>query len=240
MSPVSPLEMANVTATILSDGVWCPPNPIQSVTDRNGKPVAVAQQPCEQVVNPGLAHTLAAGLSKDTTDGTSAAAAGRGGLAPARHRQDRHHQRERVRRVHRRRRRLRRGLDGLRRQLPPAGDLPRPARCTSGNCGHGAFGGTVAAPPYFAAFNQLLAGKPDVPVPGPDDAYQDEGDRLPIVPYVVGQAGPAGAQAVATAGYQAQLVPIASSLPKGQVIGESPQGNLATGAPVTIWTSNGR
>ena len=72
-----------------------------------------------------------------------------------------------------------------------------------GNCGHGAFGGTVAAPPYFAAFNQLLAGKPDVPIPGPDDAYQDEGDRLPIVPYVVGQPGPAGAQAVTTAGYPA-------------------------------------
>ena len=72
-----------------------------------------------------------------------------------------------------------------------------------GNCGHGAFGGTVAAPPYFAAFNQLLAGHPDVAIPGPDPAYQDEGDRLPVVPYVVGQPGPAGEQAVAAAGYPA-------------------------------------
>ena len=109
-----------------------------------------------------------------------------------------------------------------------------------GNCGHGAFGGTVAAPPYFAAFNQLLAGKPDVPIAGPDDAYQDEGDRLPIVPYVVGQQGQAGAQAVTAAGYPTLLRPLPSALPKGQVIGQSPQGNLATGTPVTIWTSAGR
>jgi membrane peptidoglycan carboxypeptidase len=239
VSPVSPLEMANVTATILSDGVWCPPNPIQSVTDRNGKPVPVAQQPCEQVVNPGLAHTLAAGLSKDTTNGTSAAAAGSAGW----HRPDigktgTTNESESVAFIG--------GVDGYAAASMVYADSSHPQEICPGqpvhlgNCGHGAFGGTVAAPPYFAAFNQLLAGRPDVPVPGPDDAYQGEGDRLPIVPYVVGQPGPAGAQAVATAGYQAQLVPIASSLPKGQVIGQSPQGNLANGAPVTIWTSNGR
>jgi hypothetical protein len=109
-----------------------------------------------------------------------------------------------------------------------------------GDCGHGAFGGTVAAPPYFAAFNQLLAGKPDVPVPGPDDAYRGEGDRLPVVPYVVGQPGPAGAQAVAAAGYPTVVRPLPSSLPHGQVVGESPQGNLAPGTSVTIWTSAGK
>ena len=74
-SPVSTLEMANVSATVESDGVWCPPTPILSVTDRAGHAVAVPQQKCEQVVAPGLAHTLAAGLSRDTTNGTSAAAA---------------------------------------------------------------------------------------------------------------------------------------------------------------------
>jgi len=74
-SPVSPLEMANVAATLKCGGIWCPPDPILSVTDRNGAPVPVTRQPCEQVVAPGLADTVAAGLSKDTTTGTSAAAA---------------------------------------------------------------------------------------------------------------------------------------------------------------------
>jgi membrane carboxypeptidase/penicillin-binding protein len=78
-SPVSTLEMANVSATILSGGVWCPPSPILSVADREGKPVTVDQEPCQQVVPPGLAHTLAAGLSADTTKGASAAAAANAG-----------------------------------------------------------------------------------------------------------------------------------------------------------------
>jgi len=239
VSPVSPLEMANVTATVLSDGVWCPPNPIQSVTDSAGKPVAVAQQPCEQVVNPGLAHTLAAGLAKDTTDGTSAAAAGAAGW----HRPDigktgTTNESESVAFIG--------GVDGYAAASMVYADSSHPQEICPGHpvhlgdCGHGAFGGTVAAPPYFAAFNQLLAGKPDVPVPGPDDAYRGEGDRLPVVPYVVGQPGPAGAQAVAAAGYPTVVRPLPSSLPQGQVVGESPQGNLAPGTSVTIWTSAGK
>jgi membrane peptidoglycan carboxypeptidase len=239
VTPVSPLEMANVSATILSGGVWCPPNPIQSVTDRNGKPVAVAQQPCEQVVSPGLANTLAAGLSKDTTAGTSAAAAGAAGW----HRPDigktgTTNESESVAFVG--------GVDGYAAASMVYADGAHPQEVCPGrpvhlgNCGHGAFGGTVAAPPYFAAFNQLLAGHPDVPVAGPDPAYQDEGDRLPVVPYVVGQGGTAGAQAVKTAGYPVTTTPIPSGLPQGQVIGESPQGNVAAGTPVTVWTSAGR
>src|SRR5690349_13178825 len=239
VSPVSPLEMANVTATVLSDGVWCPPNPIQSVTDSAGRPVAVAQQPCEQVVNPGLAHTLAAGLAKDTTDGTSAAAAGAAGW----HRPDigktgTTNESESVAFIG--------GVDGYAAASMVYADSSHPQEICPGHpvhlgtCGHGAFGGTVAAPPYFAAFNQLLAGKPDVPVPGPDDAYRAEGDRLPVVPYGVGQAGPAAAQAVTAAGYPAQLQAIPSPLPQGQVVGESPQGNRAPGTPVTLWTSAGR
>jgi membrane peptidoglycan carboxypeptidase len=65
-----------VAATILSGGVWCPPTPIASVTDRGGQPVPVREVACEQVVPEGLANTLAVGLSKDDQGGgTSAVAA---------------------------------------------------------------------------------------------------------------------------------------------------------------------
>ncbi len=239
VSPVSPLEMANVSATIMSGGVWCPPNPIQSVTDRNGHPVAVDQQPCEQVVNPGLANTLAAGLSKDTTEGTSAAAASAAGW----HRPDigktgTTNQSESVAFIG--------GVDGYAAASMVYADSAHPQEICPGspvhlgNCGHGAFGGTVAAPPYFAAMNQLLAGHPDVPVAGPDPAYQNDGARLPIVPYVVGQGGTAAAQALTAAGYTPSTQSVKSPLPPGQVVGQSPQGNLATGATVTIWTSAGK
>jgi len=76
VSPVSPLELANVGATLNSDGKWCPPTPIDTITDRNGKFVTWNQTPCEQAVAPELARTLAVAMQGDLTgDGTSAASA---------------------------------------------------------------------------------------------------------------------------------------------------------------------
>ena len=62
---VNPLELSNVAATLASGGMWCPPNPIDKVFDRNGKEVAVTTETCEQVVPEGLANTLANAMSKD-------------------------------------------------------------------------------------------------------------------------------------------------------------------------------
>ncbi|HWE88392.1 MAG TPA: transglycosylase domain-containing protein, partial [Pseudonocardiaceae bacterium] len=67
VAALSPLEMANVGTTIASGGVWCPPNPITSVTDRYGQPVTFPQQACQQVVPPALANTLMSGMGQDTT-----------------------------------------------------------------------------------------------------------------------------------------------------------------------------
>ena len=36
---VNALELSNVAATLASGGMWCPPNPIDKVFDRDGKPV---------------------------------------------------------------------------------------------------------------------------------------------------------------------------------------------------------
>ncbi|WP_200862768.1 transglycosylase domain-containing protein [Amycolatopsis orientalis] len=171
-SPVSPLEMANVSATLMSGGMWCPPNPILSVTDRHGQPVPLHQQACEQVIPPGVANTLEAGLSQDTTIGTSAAAARSAGWThPDIGKTGTTQQSESVAFVG--------GVDHYAVSSMVFADGPRPQEICPGNpvhlgdCGHGAFGGTVAAPPYFAAMNQLLAGEPDVPIPPPDPAYLD-------------------------------------------------------------------
>ncbi|TNC22214.1 transglycosylase domain-containing protein [Amycolatopsis alkalitolerans] len=169
-SPVSTLEMANVPATLMSAGKWCPPNPILSVTDRFGKPVPVKQQPCEQVVPPGLANTLMAGLSQDTVSGTSAQAAHAAGWThPDIGKTGTTQESESVAFVG--------GVDNYAVSSMVFADGRHPEEICPGtpvhlgSCGHGAFGGTVAAPPYFSAFNQLLAGKPDVPIPAPDPAY---------------------------------------------------------------------
>jgi membrane peptidoglycan carboxypeptidase len=169
-SPVSPLEMANVSATLMSTGMWCPPNPILSVSDRYGNPVPVKQQACEQVVPPGLANTLMVGLSQDTVSGTSAVAAraanwhhpdiGKTGTTNFS---------ESVAFIG--------GVDNYSVASMVFADGRNPQEICPGtpvhlgNCGHGAFGGTVAAPPYFRAFSQILANRPDTPIPAPDPAY---------------------------------------------------------------------
>ncbi|GAA4551643.1 transglycosylase domain-containing protein [Amycolatopsis samaneae] len=74
-SPTSGLELANVAATIVSGGKWCPPTPIAQILDRNGNPKPIKEAPCEQVVPEALANTLAVGMSKDSQSGTSSRAA---------------------------------------------------------------------------------------------------------------------------------------------------------------------
>ncbi|MBP2472832.1 membrane peptidoglycan carboxypeptidase [Crossiella equi] len=76
---VSVLELANVGATITSGGTWCPPTPIETMTDRNGKPVDLKEEACEQAIDAGLAGALAQGLSQDVINGTARDAAQRAG-----------------------------------------------------------------------------------------------------------------------------------------------------------------
>ncbi|ANZ43082.1 penicillin-binding protein [Lentzea guizhouensis] len=73
----SVLELANVAATIVSGGTWCPPTPVEKVTDRYGKDIPLKEKPCEQAVNTELANSLAQGLSHDTTGSGTAADAAR-------------------------------------------------------------------------------------------------------------------------------------------------------------------
>ena len=169
-SPVSPLELANVSATLMSGGTWCPPNPILSVVDRFGHPVDVASAPCEQAVPQGLADTLMAGLSQDTTSGTTAASASAAGWTrPGIGKTGTTQNSESVAFVG--------GTDGYAVSSLVFADGPNPRELCPGppvhlgTCGNGAFGGTVAAPPYFTAMSTILAGKPDQPVPPPDPKY---------------------------------------------------------------------
>ena len=154
-SPVSPLELANVSATLMSGGTWCPPDPLRSVTDRFGKPVALRTQACAQAVSPDVANTVVEGLRKDTTDGTSAAAARDAGWTrPGIGKTGTTQTSESVAFVG--------GAGGYAVSSLVFADGSAPGTLCPGppvhigSCGHGAFGGTVAAPPYFRALNTLL------------------------------------------------------------------------------------
>ena len=90
---VNALELSNVAATLASHGVWCPPNPIASITqpkrdrygnqviDANGAPavqeVAFERPAVRAGRRAGLADTLANAMSADDRGaGTAAGAAG--------------------------------------------------------------------------------------------------------------------------------------------------------------------
>ncbi len=75
VSPVSPLELANVGATLASDGRWCPPTPVDTITDRNGKFVTWDKAPCEDAVPAELARTLSVAMEGDFAAGGTANAA---------------------------------------------------------------------------------------------------------------------------------------------------------------------
>ncbi len=74
-TPVNPLELSNVAASIADNGKWCEPNPIKSMVDAQGKEVHLERPKCEQAISKSVANTLASGLTGDTTHGTAKAAA---------------------------------------------------------------------------------------------------------------------------------------------------------------------
>jgi membrane peptidoglycan carboxypeptidase len=200
----------------------------------------VPQQACEQVVAPGLAHTLAAGLSQDSVSGTSAAAAKAAGWTrPDIGKTGTTNTSESVAFLG--------GVGGLTGYSASSmvfADGTRPQELCPGppvhlgDCGRGAFGGTVAAPPYFATMSRLLGDAPTAPVPGPDPDYLQPGTH-PVVPYTVGTQATAAATALQQAGYPSTTQQVASSAPAGQVVGQSPQGNATPGTAVTLQVSRG-
>lgn len=164
--PAIPLELANVAATMVSGGVWCPPTPIVEVTDSTGAPVALPRTPCEQAVPEALADTLAVGLSDDTTLGTAADAAADAGW-----------DRPMIGKTGTTQHNRSAGFVGATPQLAAAvmtwsnGSTPRsvcagdpPRLCSSGTL----FGGTVPAETWFATMSPLHAGLPVEPLPEPD------------------------------------------------------------------------
>ncbi|GLY19503.1 penicillin-binding protein [Kineosporia rhizophila] len=67
----SPLTMANAYATFASGGIYCKPVVIASITDRNGKKLAVPQPECKRTMQAKVANTVTLGLSKVFTGGTA-------------------------------------------------------------------------------------------------------------------------------------------------------------------------
>jgi membrane peptidoglycan carboxypeptidase len=244
VSPLSPLEHANVGATLASNGVWCQPNPIQAVTDRYGHPVPVLQQPCEQVISPASANTIRNGMGHNLDPGATghAAAAANNWTIPLSAKTGTTQNSESV------------GylaiVDGYAASSLVFADGARPDKiCASqpprlnreASCGGAyAFGASVSAPPFYQAFEQILAGVPNAPIADADPGFLSAQDHGPIVPFVMNQQVAQATGALKGADYQVTVRDINSSRPKGTVVGQTPQSNQPTGTPITLYVSTGK
>jgi membrane peptidoglycan carboxypeptidase len=233
---VNPLELSNVAATLASSGKWCPPTPIDSIFDRHGAAVPLTQQACEQVVEPGLANTLANALSKDDQGaGTSAGAAGAAGWSypvsgktgtTESHRSS--------------------AFLGFTNSLAGAayvyGDTPTPGEICSfplRNCGDGnLFGGNEPARTWYNAIKPLV-GNFSPPVLPPTDPKYVRGSQNAQVPDVTGMSQGAATSTLTSSGFKVVVVTTAGAQSRGTVTGTSPSGSAIPGSTINLYVSDG-
>lgn len=233
---INPLELANVAATLASGGKWCPPSPIDSIVDRNGNPVALTQQACEQVVEPGLANTLANAMSRDDLPGgTAAAAAGSTGwglpMSGKTGTTESH---------------MSSGFLGFTNRYAGAvytyGDSPTPGEicsfpvrpCWSGNL----YGGNEPARTWYGAMTPISTTFGDISLPPIDDKYV-RGSQQAQVPDVAGMSQTAATQRLEAAGFTVQPSSTAATASRGTVLSSSPAGSAVPGSSITIYVSDG-
>jgi membrane peptidoglycan carboxypeptidase len=77
----SPLELTSAYATLANDGKYYPPTPLLRVVGPDGKQLGLPERSCQQRISPGIAHTVATVLEKDTSKSGGTAVSAFSGLA---------------------------------------------------------------------------------------------------------------------------------------------------------------
>ncbi|TWF94319.1 membrane peptidoglycan carboxypeptidase [Saccharopolyspora dendranthemae] len=238
-APTSPLELSNVGATIMSGGTWCPPTPIEQILDRNGNPVSITEDPCEQAVDEPLANAMAIGMSKDDQGGGTAeqAASGAGWSRPVASKTGTTEAHQSA------------GFLGATPQYAgsvltfsdgtsPQGicDSDPPTLC--GANGGNIYGGKVPARTWFNAMKVIHEGLPVEPLPDTTDRYENGGDEFQV-PNVVGLTSDKAKERLEQAGYKVVERSVNSQRKKGSVTSQTPRGFALPGETVTVSVSTG-
>ncbi|WP_338604862.1 transglycosylase domain-containing protein [Saccharopolyspora sp. SCSIO 74807] len=237
--PTSPLELANVSATLMSGGTWCPPTPIAEITDRQGNQVKITEDPCEQAVDKELANAMVVGMSQDDQAGGTAHAAAQGAgwsrpIAGKTGTTEAHQSA---------------GFLGASPQFAGAvltfsdGNRPQgicdstpPTLC--GANGGNIYGGKVPARTWFDAMKPIHEGLPEIPLPPVNERYKNGGDEFQV-PNVVGLGADRATTSLEKAGYKVQKRSINSERRKGSVTSQTPRGFALPGETVTLSVSTG-
>ncbi|MEO9220319.1 MAG: transglycosylase domain-containing protein, partial [Mycobacteriaceae bacterium] len=234
---VDPVELSNVAATLSSGGMWCPPTPIASITDANGKPVKLNVPPCEQVIPPGLAKTLATAMSQDHVGGgTAAGAAATVGWNLPMSSKTGTTERE-----------YSSAFLGFTNTLAAANlvfdDSPTPGgichdplrSCSSANL----TGGQEPARTWFAAMKPIIGDYGPVVLPPTDPKYLN-GSGAGTVPNIVGISASDASKQLSDLGFKVTQTSQANGSIRGTVIGQSITGPSTPGATVTLTVSTGQ
>src|SRR6476661_1988682 len=243
VSPVSPLELAEVGATLNSDGRWCPPTPIDTITDRDGKLITWNKTPCDQAVPAELARTLAVAMEGDLTgSGTSAASASAAGWTWTAA-----------------------GKTGTSQEYKSSAYLgftpemsasvvlwdsePRPQSicrdpirtCSSDEAlaGNGVSGGSVPAATWFATMKPLKNGQPDTFFRPASPAYL-KGAASTQVPSVVGKNVDDAKNQLTAAGFTVNVTAKSGAgAAVNIVVDQNPKGTALPGGAITLVVSAG-
>jgi membrane peptidoglycan carboxypeptidase len=250
---VNALELSNVAATLASHGVWCPPNPIASITqpkrDRNGnqvlgadgrpavQEVAFERPACEKAVEPGLADTLANAMSQDDRGaGTAANAAGSTGwslpLASKTGTTEAHRSS---------------GFLGFTNNLAAAtytyNDSPTPSELCSSpltQCSYGTlYGGNEPARTWFNAMLPIANNFGPTALP-PNDPTYVAGVGGKAVPSVVGMGADEATSRLQAAGFKVSQMSTDSGQSAGTVVFTAPEDTAIPGSTITIYVSTGQ
>lgn len=238
VSPTSVLELANVGATLASGGVWCPPTPIESITDPAGAPVPLTEAPCEQAVDAGLANTLLNGMSKDDLAGGTAARAANevGWNRPMAGKTGTTQQNKSAAFL---------GIvpqasgavivfDNSNAPQPLCDGAGAPFPCRRGNI----FGGKTPAETWFGTMTPLLEGQPALPLPAPDERFLNGGAES-RVPDVVGRGQNDARAVLERAGWSVTTRTVDNAASRGTVVGQSPRGSALPGENIVLSVSSG-
>jgi membrane peptidoglycan carboxypeptidase len=238
VSPTSVLELSNVGATLASSGKWCPPSPIDSITDTNGQPVPITEAPCDQVVEPGLANTLLNAMSKDdVSPGTAAGAAGQVGwnrpMAGKTGTTQQHKSAAFIGVVPQMSGAVI-AFDNTNSPRPLCDGAGAPFPCREGNI----FGGKTPAETWFGAMKPLLEGQPVAPLP-PTDGRFVEGGAESRVPNVVGRGQNEARAILQRANWKSTTREVDNRAERGTVVGQSPNGTALPGETILLQISSG-
>lgn len=236
-SGVNPLELANVSATIMSGGRWCPPTPIKQIVDRHGNVVSITESPCEQVVSKELANALAVGMSDDTKQGGTAgrAAADVGWTRPTAAKTGTTEAFKSA------------AFIGATAHFAGASmtfsDTSNPSGICLGDpptlCGSGnIYGGTIPAHTWMWTMKPIHQGLPTVPLPPVTERFKNGGSGNQV-PEVVGLSVGEATKKLKGAGYTVKKRTVNSTREQGKVISQTPRGFALKGTRILLSVSTG-